>query len=79
MRFYQGQHRFTCGIDLHAKTMYLCVIGQEGNLHLQQNIPTSPAAFLTAIQPWRECSRSLRRAILKLRSCFAIGPVSRVA
>ncbi|MFO0965752.1 MAG: transposase [Gemmataceae bacterium] len=23
MRFYQGQHRFYCGVDLHARTMYL--------------------------------------------------------
>ena len=22
MRFYNGQHRYYCGIDLHAKTMY---------------------------------------------------------
>jgi hypothetical protein len=25
MRFYNQQHRFYCGVDLHARTMYLCV------------------------------------------------------
>ena len=54
MRFYQGQHRHTCGIDLHAKTMYLCVLDERGTICLQQNIPTSAAAFLAAIQPYRD-------------------------
>jgi hypothetical protein len=26
MRFYQGQHRFYCGIDLHARSMHLCIV-----------------------------------------------------
>ena len=26
MRFYTTQHQFYCGIDLHAKKMYLCVL-----------------------------------------------------
>lgn len=54
MRFHQGQHRFTCGIDLHAKTMYLCVLDQEGQIRLHQNIPTSSERFLAAIAPYRD-------------------------
>lgn len=26
MRFYATQHRFYAGIDLHARTMHLCVL-----------------------------------------------------
>ena len=26
MRFYQQQHGFYCGIDLHARTMHVCVV-----------------------------------------------------
>ena len=26
MRLYQAQHRAYCGVDLHARTMYLCVL-----------------------------------------------------
>ena len=29
MRFYTGQHRYYCGIDLHARTMYLCILDHE--------------------------------------------------
>ena len=32
MRFYTQQHRFYCGIDLHARTMYVCIMNQEGTI-----------------------------------------------
>jgi hypothetical protein len=28
MRFYNQQHRFCCGVDLHARTIYLCILNQ---------------------------------------------------
>jgi hypothetical protein len=30
MRFYSTQHRYYCGIDLHARTMYVCILDQGG-------------------------------------------------
>ena len=32
MRFYTKQHQFYCGIDLHARTMYLCILNQAGEI-----------------------------------------------
>ena len=32
MRFYSTQHRFYAGIDLHARTMHVCVLDQVGNV-----------------------------------------------
>jgi hypothetical protein len=32
MGFYQQQHRFYCGVDLPARTMYLCILNHEGDL-----------------------------------------------
>ena len=29
MRFYTTQHPFYCGIDLHARTMYVCILAPE--------------------------------------------------
>jgi transposase len=54
MRFYTRQHKHYCGIDLHARTMYLCVLDQSGELLLQQNIPCDPKRFLRAIEPFRD-------------------------
>lgn len=30
MRFYNQAHQFYCGVDLHARTMYLCVFNHGG-------------------------------------------------
>lgn len=54
MNFYTKQHKYYCGIDLHAKSMYLCIINQEGNLVLQRNIRTDPGVFLKTIERYRE-------------------------
>ena len=53
MRFYTEQHAHYCGIDLHAKTMYLCILNAAGEIVLHRNMPSSPDAFLRAIQPYR--------------------------
>jgi hypothetical protein len=49
MRFYNQPHRFYCGIDLHARSMYLCILHEAGAIVLPKNLATSPAAFLQAI------------------------------
>jgi len=55
MRFYTGQHRFYCGIDLHARTMYLCILDHEGGkVVLHRNLRCEPDAFLRAIEPYRD-------------------------
>ena len=46
MRFYTEQHSFYCGIDLHARTMYVCILSADGETVLERNIPTSPERFL---------------------------------
>jgi len=54
MRFYQQQHPFYCGVDLHARSMYLCVLDHEGTTLLHQNYAADPGAFLAAIAPFRD-------------------------
>jgi hypothetical protein len=54
MRFYSKQHRYYCGIDLHARTMYVCVLDQGGEMLLHRNMKTSPDALLQAIAPSRD-------------------------
>jgi len=54
MRFYTKQHPFYCGIDLHARTMYVCILDQAGEIQLHRNMPTTPEALLKAIAPYHE-------------------------
>ena len=54
MNFYNKQHPYYCGIDLHARKMYVCILDQNGKTVVHQNIPTDPDAFLQLISPYRE-------------------------
>ena len=54
MRFYTQQHPFYCGIDLHARTMYLCILDQAGETRLHRNMPATPEALLKALAPYHD-------------------------
>jgi len=54
MRFYTGQHRFYCGIDLHARTMHVCILDHDGHVVYDQNLACRPDAFLRAVAPFRD-------------------------
>lgn len=53
MNFYTQQHAFYCGVDLHARTLYLCILSQAGDKVLHREVVAEPAAFLEAIAPYR--------------------------
>jgi transposase len=54
MRCYLKQHKFYAGIDLHARTLHLCVLDQAGNTVLDKNLPARPEPLLHALAPFRE-------------------------
>jgi transposase len=54
MRFYNRQHRHYCGIDLHVKTMYVCILDATGQVLVHRNVPSTPEAFLEVVAPYRE-------------------------
>jgi transposase len=51
MRFSTKQHPFYCGIDLHARTMDICILDQAGETLFHRNMPATPEALLKAIAP----------------------------
>src|SRR3954451_24611235 len=54
MRFYTQQHKHYCGIDLHARQMYLCVLDATGTVLLSRNIASTAPAFLAAVKAFRD-------------------------
>jgi len=54
MRFYTHQHPFSCGIDLHARSMYVCILSHDGEIVLHRHMKAAPEAFLKAIAPYRD-------------------------
>jgi hypothetical protein len=53
MRFYTTPHPLSCGIDLHARTMYICILDQGGEVLVHRHMKTDPDVFLQAIAPYR--------------------------
>ncbi len=53
MRFYTKQHEYYCGIDLHARSMYVCIIDKEGNKLVHRNSRAEAGQLLKLIAPYR--------------------------
>jgi hypothetical protein len=53
MKFYTKLHDFYCGIDLHARILYVCIIDQYGEKVLHQKIPADKSALLNLIAPYQ--------------------------
>ena len=54
MRFYNRQHTYYCGIDLHVKTMSVCILDGAGQVLGHRNVPSTPEAFLEVVAPYRD-------------------------
>ncbi|WP_055732622.1 IS110 family transposase [Agarivorans gilvus] len=54
MRFYTQQHPYYCGIDLHARVLYVCIINDKGEKVLHQKIPAEKDALLELITPYQD-------------------------
>lgn len=53
MKFYTKQHRYTCGIDLHARSLYVCILDDTGQTVVHKQISASPEALLRLIAPYQ--------------------------
>jgi transposase len=54
MRFYTGQHPYYCGVDLHARSMYVCILDSTGKKRVHRNLRANPEEFLDAILPYTD-------------------------
>jgi Transposase len=54
MRFYTRQHKFYCGIDLHARSLYLCVLNQAGEKLVHRKLDCDREELLKALKPYMQ-------------------------
>jgi hypothetical protein len=54
MRVYKTQHSYYCGVDLHARSLFVNVLDDKGRTRLEQDLPASPNIFLDAVKPYRK-------------------------
>ena len=74
MNFYTHQHKHYCGIDLHARAMYVCILDQHGTKLVHKNLPTTPERIFA---PHCSLSRgSGRRRRMYVHVVLAGGPLS---
>jgi hypothetical protein len=88
MRFYNQQHQFYCGVDLHAKTLHLCVLDQAGEILRHRGIRARPQDFGQSgsdsgfgIQPQRLFNRGHlpRHISVRFGGTFPVGDQVRCA
>jgi len=82
MRFYTQHHQFYCDIDLHARTMYVCIMDHEGTILTHRNMPATAETLADVLQPYREDLALAATACflwpMCIRESVALnGPVSR--
>jgi len=54
MNYYKTQTEFNCGIDLHSRQMYVCVMDAAGEKMLHTNIRNNDFGyFLSRVEPYR--------------------------
>ena len=54
MKYYTSTTQFNCGIDLHARQMYVCVMDREGKKLVHTNIRNNDFNyFLQRVEPYR--------------------------
>jgi hypothetical protein len=54
MKYYTSTTEFNCGIDLHARQMYACVMDRQGKKLVHMNIKGNDFGyFLKRVEPYR--------------------------
>jgi transposase len=54
MKFYTQTHKHYCGIDLHARCLYVCILDQDGTVLVHQNIKANPQALMKLVMPYQD-------------------------
>ena len=53
MRYLTATAQSYVGVDLHARTLFVCVLDSAGTVKLARNMPAKPEPFLNAVAPYR--------------------------
>ena len=52
MNFYNNAHPYYCGIDLHARLLYVCIINDRGEVLVHKKIKDDKHALMKILEPF---------------------------
>lgn len=52
MKFYTTFHQYYCGIDLHVRLLYVCILDERGIKVVHQKIKADPVQLLKLLKPY---------------------------
>jgi len=52
MKFYTTFHKYYCGIDLHARILYVCILDERGNKLVHKKIGADKQALFALVKPY---------------------------
>ena len=52
MNFYNSPHPYYCGIDLHARLLYVCILDSDGNILIHRKIDACKDDLLLLLEPY---------------------------
>lgn len=54
MKYYKTTTKYNCGVDLHTRQMYICLMDRDGNILVHRNIKNNDFAFfLKLVEPYK--------------------------
>jgi hypothetical protein len=77
VNFYATPHKHYCGVDLHARTMYVCILSQQGAVLLHRNLPCDRERFILAIQPPNSSHPRVEPHSDATQRCSSVSPRGR--
>ena len=54
MQYYTERHRHTCGVDLHGRNLYLCVLDPDRKIVLHRRVDCDEEKVMRVLAPYRE-------------------------
>ena len=62
MKYYTSTTEYNCGIDLHARQMYVCLMDRQGKKLVHCNVKHNDFPFFLMSGHWVDCGEFLDRA-----------------
>jgi len=54
MEYLKFNKQYYCGVDLHAKSIYVCLMNYNGKVFIHRKVPSDPLMFMNTIEAFKD-------------------------